>query len=222
MVEFGEYFLPIASKQISVSSAHTQEDIDRTLEAIRKAIPLSANPPAQLQMRRNHLDELPDADLPADLLAQGYELRTFELGDEVSAAETLSLSFEDTWTHERVTKELAANDFVKRMFVVTHHGRVIATASAAFSDKRPTSGYVHYVGTHPDHTGKRLGYWVTLATLHEFKSLGYTSAILNTDDFRLPAIQTYLNLGFEPESVCRTHPTRWNAAHKALQKKPRS
>ena len=36
-------------------------------------------------------------------------------------------------------------------------------------------------------------------------------AALLTDDPRLPAIKTYLNLGFVPEHRDDTHPARWEA-----------
>ena len=167
----------------------------------------------QLQMRRAHLLDLPPIQLP-----EGYELRAYEPQDAESAAETLTLAFGDTWTVQKVLDELVENDFVKTMFVVTSAGRVVATASAANPKELPATGYVHYVATHPDHTGKRLGYWISLATLHEFKKLGYQDAILTTDDFRLPAIRTYLRLGFSPENTDPSHTSRWAEVLRQLQK----
>lgn len=38
MIESGSYLFPLATKQCSISAAHTEEDIDRTLEAARKAL----------------------------------------------------------------------------------------------------------------------------------------------------------------------------------------
>jgi glutamate-1-semialdehyde 2,1-aminomutase len=38
MIEQGIYFFPVATKQCSISAAHTEADIDRTLEAARVAL----------------------------------------------------------------------------------------------------------------------------------------------------------------------------------------
>lgn len=174
--------------------------------------------PPGLLFRRPNLDNLPAINLPA-----GYEIRPFQPGDEKSAAETLSRSFEDEWTVERVKRDLSENDFVKTMFVAVHDGKVVATASAASGGDWDGIGYVHFVGTHPDHTGKALGYWVTAACLHEFRRLGYPSAALHTDDHRIPAIKTYLKLGFALD--VDAHPSyrpRWDkilAAHPELTKR---
>ncbi len=39
---------------------------------------------------------------------------------------------------------------------------------------------------------------------------------LCTDDWRLPAVKTYLNLGFEPEIIHESHPARWKAVFETL------
>ncbi len=72
------------------------------------------------------------------------------------------------------------------------------------------------VGARTHHMGKRLGYWVTLATLYHFVEEELTDAVLQTDDFRLPAIKTYLNLGFEPLLVHENQPDRWREVFRTL------
>ncbi|HHY83306.1 MAG TPA: hypothetical protein GX505_11630 [Clostridiales bacterium] len=42
------------------------------------------------------------------------------------------------------------------------------------------------------------------------KKEGWTSAVLETDDFRLPAIKTYFRLGFQPKFTHESHPDRWD------------
>jgi mycothiol synthase len=75
---------------------------------------------------------------------------------------------------------------------------------------------VHYVAAAPDHAGKKLGYLASLATLYEFVRLKCKMAVLDTDDYRLPAIKTYLNLGFMPYHRDDTHEARWTAVDAAL------
>jgi glutamate-1-semialdehyde 2,1-aminomutase len=38
LIESGVYFLPLAVKQCSISAAHTEKDIDFTLEEVAKAL----------------------------------------------------------------------------------------------------------------------------------------------------------------------------------------
>ena len=58
---------------------------------------------------------------------------------------------------------------------------------------------------------------VCRAVLKYVALLGYDHAYLLTDDFRLPAIQTYLHLGFAPgRSQTQATPLRWAAIHRQL------
>ena len=73
------------------------------------------------------------------------------------------------------------------------------------------------VGVIPEHSGHRLGKWISLAVLHYLYQQGFKCAVLGTDDFRLPAIKTYLNLGFIPIYVDDDQPERWQAIFKKLK-----
>ena len=158
---------------------------------------------SQLTMHIRSLTGLPQLQVPGP-----YVLRPYQVGDEISAAECLSAAFGETWTAERVLAELAANEKTWTMLVILNGDQVVATATARASDNSG-EGYVHWVAAHPDHAGKQLGYWATLAVLHEFVANGASRGILTTDDPRLPAIKTYLRLGFEPAILDETHPGRW-------------
>jgi mycothiol synthase len=162
---------------------------------------------SQLHMRRADLQNLPPLQLP-----EGYVLREYSKGDENGIATLLQTTFGDVWTTERVQRELTEADDVKQTFVIECNGEIVATASARLLPQMyPNAGYVHYVAASPDHAGKKLGFWVSLATLYQFVRLGCVSAVLDTDDFRLPAVKTYLNLGFVPHHTDDTHATRWAA-----------
>lgn len=168
----------------------------------------------QLFMRRPNLDDLPA--IPH--LPDGYTLRERREGDDEALAALLALTFEDAnWSAERVRQEFVDSSHVQKMFVIDYNGVPVATASAALRPEAyPDSGYVHYVAAHPEHGGKRLGYIASLAVLHEFVRLGCRDAVLETDDFRLPAVRTYLNLGFIPETRHESHPARWAAVEANL------
>lgn len=165
-------------------------------------------------MRRPNLDDLPE--LPP--LPPGYLLRPACEADAESLAALLAKAFDTgAWTPERARSDLLANPDVKQTYLITCEGRVVATASALLLPEiYPGTGIVHYVAADPEHRGKRLGSLISLAVLHEFARLGCQDARLLTDDPRLPAIKTYLDLGFEPVRIDESHAERWRKVYAAL------
>jgi mycothiol synthase len=146
-------------------------------------------------MRRPHLQELTTPVFPTD-----YSLH--QVTNPANAAELgrlLTDAFEEPWDAERANKELIQAPDVHAVFVVRHQGQMVATASSQLRAHRsPTSGYVHWVGTHPDYRGQRLAYGLVAKVLEDFVIRGYQDAYLETQPFRLAAIKTYLRLGFIP------------------------
>ena len=162
----------------------------------------------QLRMVRPHLEDLPALELPA-----GYGMRTYRKGDEEHWARIISDSFGGMERTAQDTKnEITRRDvFIPDGFYfATHRGIPVGTACAwRQSVDEKEVGYVHMVGVVAEHTGHKLGKWVSLAVLAYFRDNGFISAMLDTDDFRIPAIKTYLNLGFIPVYVEEGQPERW-------------
>jgi len=163
----------------------------------------------QLHMLRPNLDDLPELAPP-----EGYWIRTYRSGDAANWALVLSESFEQEFSVDYFERQMKHDNAFRpeRMFFAECAGGVAATASAWYQPRwGKKTGYVHFVGTRPSHAGRRLGYWVSLATLHQFVREGRTCAQLQTDDFRLAAIKTYLRLGFRPRLVHENQRERWRA-----------
>ncbi len=170
----------------------------------------------QLRMVRPDLNDLPKLELPS-----GYHLRTYREGDEIHWANIISDSFggrprtaQDT-QNEITNRDVFAPD---GLYFITHQDIPIATACAWRQSVDETDvGYVHMVGVVGAHTRIKLGKWASLAVLFYFKENGFTCSMLDTDDFRLPAIKTYLNLGFIPVYVDETQTQRWQGIFKTLK-----
>jgi mycothiol synthase len=161
----------------------------------------------QLLMRLPQLSDLP----PAPPLDDRYLLRQAVPADDGQLAELLSEAFGDTWDAERVAEEFSAGNGVEATYVVASPAGVVATASARrLPDRYPEAGYVHYVGTRVSERGRRLGELVTRRVLVRFAAAGLDQAVLETDDFRLPAVRTYLRLGFVPEPRAPGDAIRWS------------
>lgn len=174
-----------------------------------------------LLMRRPNLRDLP----PLPALPDGYALRETQPEDIPAVAAVLDRAFADdswdqarSWDEARVAATLNEQEGVKQTLVVDFRGRPIATASARLRpDRFPGSGYLHWVAVAPDHREQRLGFFLSLAVLHTFRTLGCADALLETQDHRLAAIKTYLELGFLAQHPDESHRPRWDTIRAALR-----
>ena len=168
----------------------------------------------QLRMVRPNLAGLPQLEIPA-----GYEIRTYQEGDDVHWANVISDSFGGERTAEDARRDIMDRDVFDPagLYFATYRGTPVGT-TCAWKDTTDEIdvGIVHMVGVHSAHTGHKLGRCVTLNVLLYLRDHGFKCAKLGTDDFRLPAIKTYLNLGFLPVYVDVTQPGRWREIFKKL------
>ncbi len=170
----------------------------------------------QLTMQRPTLDGLASPAAP-----EGYRLRRWRDGDEVAVAELFNEAFAGPWTPRGVLEHLPHCEGIEPqgIFVAeTPAGEVAGTATAwlARPDAPQDTGYLHRVAVWQRHGGCGLGTLLSLAALRHMARADRRRALLNTDDFRLPAIAVYLKLGFLPieddDEMCR----RWQAVRRAL------
>jgi mycothiol synthase len=173
----------------------------------------------QLRMRRRNLVGLGEVITPP-----GYEIRTYREGDEAAWAEIINNSLGSGWDAGRCRRELTDRPQFRSegLFFATYEGKPVGTACAWTQLPGETEvGYIHMVGVIPEHQGRRLGYALCLSALRFFRENGFQYAELHTDDFRLPAMKTYLNLGFEPVYIDDSHRIRWKAVFENLSNRIR-
>ena len=162
----------------------------------------------QLRMVRHDLENLPRFQCP-----DGYYIRTYQEGDEVHWARIVDSAFVD---NGRIAQDAYADVINQPNFdpdgfsFVVHEDLPIGTACAWKRCHRgKLIGYIDMLAVLPDHTGHKLGKWLTVFLLYYFKAQHVAYVMLDTDDFRLPAIKNYLNLGFVPTYVRENHVLRW-------------
>ncbi len=138
-------------------------------------------------------------------------------GDAAGLARLLAAAFpEQRWDVGRVNKELLDPPDVPVTYVIEEDGQIVATASVRYNERFPGAGYVHWVGVDPARRGRRLGTVVMTRVMRRFEADGRAFSILETDDFRLPAIASYLGQGFIPHYTDADHEVRWSKVFEQL------
>lgn len=178
------------------------------LKSIFGATEPAPEPLPQLEMLRDHLDNLPDITVP-----EGYALRTFEPGDEQAWCDIMEGNVGENWSIEKFREKMSSDERFSPdgLYFATFEGLPVASACAwrpKIDEK--IVGDVHMVGALAAHRGKGLGHLVNAAVLHKLKEQGYQKAHLKTDDWRLAAINSYLKAGFEPMNTHISHAERWD------------
>ncbi|KFN11958.1 GNAT family N-acetyltransferase [Paenibacillus macerans] len=168
----------------------------------------------QLVMRRSDLSDLPD--MAESQLPSGFHLRSYEAGDDAAWESIIRRAF--GW-ERNFGREIAGHACFKpeRVLFICAGAAPVATACAWHEPGWGTdSGYLHMVAVDPDYAGMGLGYAVSLAALRQMRAEGRRQAVLETDDFRLPAIVTYFKLGFQPEARDEVQRERWKKVCQTL------
>jgi RimJ/RimL family protein N-acetyltransferase len=169
----------------------------------------------QLRMRRGHLDELEDVHVPA-----GITLTRYEPGDDDAWLALLNRNDQlrqpgrdgrperwkqPPWRRERSDIPLETVHFARQQ------DRAVATACGIHHPGDEVEWELGWVAADPAVRGKGLGRLVCLATMRFLHArFGARDVFLLTDDERLPAIRTYLRLGFEPEPSSMPERRRWS------------
>jgi mycothiol synthase len=138
---------------------------------------------------------------PIVWLPSGYGLRTYRPGDEARFYRVMELSGWPGWDDEKLRPWLARIVPEGWMMAVREEtGEIAASAMAVHShaEQHPFGGELGWVASDPAHRGKGLGRAVSAAVTARLIAAGYRNIHLYTDDFRHPALKTYLKLGYVP------------------------
>ena len=139
--------------------------------------------------------------LPELTVAPGFSLRTIADSELAPYNELRASVGFPVWNPEQLSK-FRSKVLPDSMFLIVENstGRFAASATAETTDmqEHPELGVLGWVMTHPDLRGHHLGRSVSVAAMHRLYEAGYRAFSLLTDDFRLAAVKTYLDLGWKP------------------------
>jgi len=157
---------------------------------------LAMSQTSHLFMIRSHLGVFSRPVLPA-----GFELRTYQSGDEAAWLRMIRLATGEVWPEGAFDKCVRSDVAFReeRLFFVTCNGEQVGTACAfqklCHGDR---TGYVHMIAVLPRFQRRGLGSALLCHCLRYFARQGWRDAVLDTDTSRLPAIRLYLAHGFMP------------------------
>ena len=133
--------------------------------------------------------------------APGYVIRTYRPGDEANFLSLMGRMDFDPWDDEKLRYNMARIIPDGWFFAVQRASEsIVGTAMCLhnYSGSTPFTGDVGWLACDPCHRGQRLGYSLTAYVTARFLRAGYTRIQLHTEYYRLPAVKTYLNLGYLP------------------------
>lgn len=95
-----------------------------------------------------------------------------------------------------------------KCYIFCLDGEPVAT-TCVICNKETKEGYIHMVGSKPEIRGRGIGRLMNDFSIAVIKSEGMETAHLTTDDWRIPAIKSYLRLGFVPDESTDDYKERW-------------
>ena len=161
----------------------------------------------QLRMQFRAFAALEPVSLPP-----GYRLATLAERDASEWIAVLNATGQlGAW--DRARAERCLNDprpvLPEGTYLIMHDDRAVATACTVLPTPAEPRCELGWVAVDPGDQGRGLGLQVCRAVLWYARRRGWPAATLDTDGWRLPAIRTYLKLGFEPELTHDSHGARW-------------
>ena len=150
----------------------------------------------QLAMSRND-KAIKSIDLP-----DGYYMRSYKEGDGINwcrccidgglgVEEVSEGTFENRMLNDK--KVNPENIY----FLISPSGDIAGTVTYQYTDDEDT-GCIHMVGIEKNYQGKGLAVPLNLYAVKKMIDDGRKKIVLTTDDWRIPAIKTYLHAGFVP------------------------
>ncbi len=89
-------------------------------------------------------------------------------------------------------------DAVRDTYFIEKDGKKIATFTVVPDMWSTGMGYIHMVACRSEYRGLGIGKFIADCSLQILKDIGKDKIFLLTNDFRLPALKTYISAGFLP------------------------
>jgi mycothiol synthase len=167
------------------------------------------------------------SETPAEIpLPEGFSVRAYTPEDKPQWINLWHLgdmftTVDDESSYEAMVTDIGRLGFQPErdtLLICDPTGKTVATISSfVHTDPKDFgNGHIHMVSADPSVRGKGIGNAMMSMAMRRLYDAGCKRAILRTDDNRLPAIKSYLKLGFKPDLSGEGMAERWNAIYKKL------
>ena len=102
-----------------------------------------------------------------------------------------------------------------KCFFLLENGEAVATLTV-ICDYDKKEGYIHMVACKDTCRGKGYGTLLNKLAIKTLKNEGMDTAYLTTNDWRIPAIKSYLRAGFEPDTSTDDFKERWDKIYDTI------
>ena len=150
----------------------------------------------QLMMERDNRDT------GSIIFPEGYYMRTYKKGDGMDWCKCCiggSLGIDEI--SESAFENRMLNDKTVNpeniYFLVSPAGDISGTVTYQYTSEENT-GCIHMVAIEKNYQGKKLALPLNLYAVQKIIDDGKRRIILTTDDWRIPAVKTYIRAGFTP------------------------
>ena len=152
----------------------------------------------QLMMSRDNKE------IPRILIPEGYYMRGY-INNNGDGEAWCKCCIDGSLGIDEISESAFENKMLKDksvnpeniFFIVSPSGEIAGTTTYQYTDVQDT-GCIHMVAVQKNHQGKKLSLPIILYAVQKMLDDGVKKIILTTDDWRIPAIKTYLNAGFLP------------------------
>ena len=168
----------------------------------------------QLKMMRD------DTKIGAIHLPEGFLIRSYKKGDEIGWCRCCingSLGVDEI-SEEVFEKKMLCDENVNPnniFLLISPSNEIAGTATYQYTSEKEVA-YLHMVGIAKNYQGKRLALPINLYAIQKMLEDGKKRIYLTTDDWRLPAIKTYYNAGFNPVFYQPDMEERWKRVMEKL------
>ena len=161
----------------------------------------------QLKMIRNNRD------VGKIIFPEGYYMRSYQKGDGagwcgccIDGSLGVDEISEAVFERKMLSDHNVNPDNI--FFLIAPSGEIAGTVTYRYANDKDT-GTIHMVGITKKYLGRHLALPMLLHAVNKIIEDNKTTIDLTTDDWRLPAIKTYLRAGFKPVYHMPDMEERW-------------
>ena len=135
---------------------------------------------------------------PEIIVPEGFTIREMRPGEEIDWSYCCFDSFGVESVSPEHYERMMAHDEGVRMcdvFFVCKDDKPVGTSTARTEKGEP---FLHFIAVHPDFRGHKLASPTIAAVINRHMDMGRHGCFLTTDDWRVPAVKSYLNFGYRP------------------------